>query len=164
MFCFLFRRIQLGNSCHVSSHNGRQLEVSCWLLVRLLKSRVTDFGNEGYLLLNVYLVLEGKLEFSSIRFWYFVYIRCTKESWVVYISTLLLSIVINVRLWATFPHAYTRATFGWRTPTTCGHECSPVQGVLGPAIFWNSFFSGADSELLGEVTRASGDAVWFPRT
>ena len=28
-----------------------------------------------------------------------------------------------------------RAGCGWRAPTTCGHECSSIQGLVGPATF-----------------------------
>jgi len=51
---------------------------------------------------------------------------------------------MSVRPWATLPTRAepSRARFGsgWRTPTTCGHECSFVQGVLGPVTFWKLFF------------------------
>jgi len=54
-------------------------------------------------------------------------------------------IVMSVGPWATSPHARTRAEpnragCGWRAPTTCGHECSSVQGLVGPATFCFLFF------------------------
>ena len=33
-----------------------------------------------------------------------------------------------------------RAGCGWRAPTTCGHECSSIQGLVGPATFCFLFF------------------------
>ena len=47
---------------------------------------------------------------------------------------------------ATSPHAHTRAEptragCGWRAPTTCGYECSSIQGLVGPATFcWFFYF------------------------
>ena len=58
----------------------------------------------------------------------------------VYIPTLSLSIVINVRLCDTFSHASNRAGPGsgpGGAPTTYRHECSSVQGVLlSPTIIF----------------------------
>jgi len=45
--------------------------------------------------------------------------------------------------------------FRWCAPTSRGHECNFVQGLLEPATFWISFFIlafGANSGTSGEVT------------
>ena len=33
-----------------------------------------------------------------------------------------------------------RAGCGWRAPTTCGHECNSIQGLVGPATFLLVFY------------------------
>ena len=33
-----------------------------------------------------------------------------------------------------------RVGCGWRAPTTCGHECSSIQGLVGPATFFVFYF------------------------
>jgi len=53
-----------------------------------------------------------------------------------------------------------RVGFGWHAPTTCGHECSSVQEIPGPAIFWKLFLSfGASGQ-----SKSSLDSELFPNT
>ena len=65
---------------------------------------------------------------------------------VVYIPTLPMPIVMSIGLWATSPYARAhaepnRAGFGWRVPTTCGHECSSIQGgLLNLKLFFDFSF------------------------
>ena len=84
--------------------------------------------------------LEGKLEFPS----YLALILIPHwigDGRLGGIPTPLMPIIMSVGPWATSPHACTHAEtgparagfefgFGWRAPTTCGHEYSSIQRSL----------------------------------
>ena len=95
---------------------------------------VFGFGGKTWVSLYLSLIFSPTLD------------RPKKFEW--YIYQLFLSLLLWVLGHESHsPHARTRAEpgragfgSGWRAPTTCGHECNFVQGVLGPAAFWKLFF------------------------
>ena len=95
----------------------------------------------------MHLVLKGKtwVSFYLSLLFSLILDRSKKFEWDIY------QLFLSLLLWVV-GHGQHSPQIKWRT--TCGHQCSFIQGVLGPITFWIFFFSfGANSKLLGEVTR-----------
>ena len=93
------------------------------------------------------LSLEGKLEFPSylplslVQYW----LGDGRLS-SIYTNSPLMPIVMRIRPWTTSPHVCAHAEPGRvrvraaRAHDPCGHECSSIQGLVGPATFLFKFY------------------------